>query len=240
MVCQQRRASGRRMRLEPRGRATSSTDRSEKARENRPDTPPGSARDEPKSSKNGAGTPPGRSWSIRGAMGTFQRRSGATPERSWGAPGASQSGPGAFPVRPRTSRDSPGKVPSVPRTQFADARREHGAPNGCPSGFSRKSLGESQRNETLCACLRHRVFGRFSIGVRAIFRSTSTSRVERALNAEHRILCAWARFSKVFSKSHGFERTNKRWTKRSKIDRQVDRKNIGKSMKNRSKTRWTT
>ena len=144
MVCQQRRASGRRMRLEPRGRATSSTDRSEKARENRPDTPPGSARDEPKSSKNGAGTPPGRSWSIRGATGTFQRRSGATPERSWGAPGASQSGPGAFPVRPRTSRDSPRKVPSVPRTPFADARREHGVPNGCPSGFSWKSLGESR------------------------------------------------------------------------------------------------
>ena len=62
-----------------------------------------------------------------------------------------------------------------------------------------------------------------------MFRSTSTSRVERALNAEHRILCAWAMFSKVFSKSHVFERTKKRWTKRTKIDRHVDRKNDEKS-----------
>ena len=154
-----------------------------------------------------------------GRLGPPQDRPRAHPERVRGGPGARRR-----PRRTRSHRQTPRKVPSH---RFGLV-------------FSMIFRVFSFVSRVVFRSLFVRFLDGFSIGFRSFFRSKASSHLERPIIAEHRFLCAWPVFRSVFSKSCIFERTTKRWTKRSKVDREFDGKNIEKSMEDRSKNRSTT
>ena len=193
---------------------------------------------DPKPLRGALGTTLGVSKRIRDALGTRWGRSGMSsgrrgtlPGRSWDAPGRSWNAPGY-------GRDAPGMLWGAPRTPpgsywdnfFVGIARG----TGFAWIFTRSFDGKTVACLIDRAWIRDRNFNRFSIVFRTLFRPTLTSRVERSIIADPRFLSPLSRFYEVFSISHVFERTQKRWTRRSKIDRQVDQNNIDKSMQNRS------
>ena len=172
----------------------------------------------------------GRFWE---ALGTLRGRSGTLSGRS----GTLLGGLGTLPGRSRNALGRSSDAFGTPRDRFFSqlARGTVFASIWIRFFVDFSVIFQSFRRSFFV-----RLTVNFSIGFRSFLRSKASSHVERSIIAEHRFFCAWAMFCKLFSKSRVFERTKKRWTRRSKIDCQVDRKNIEKSMGNRSQNRTTT
>ena len=123
------------------------------------------------------------------------------------------------------SRDALGALWDAPRTASgwlgtAMARQLLAEPSSHRIGFVFSEIfrsffvGFADRFSVVFPSIFRSFFDRFA----TVFRSKSLPRVVRAVIAEHRFLCAWPVFRKVFSNSCVFER--------SKNDERSDRKSI--------------